>query len=154
MLATMLGIFAAGGAGGSTAITYQATASNISSNDDDGDNCTGELLYNTSGAVNKIREDWLTGFANISLTPWASGTPDAGWYVRVKYVSGAAVYTSGSGLNSWLALSSNRNWLFAFQDAGEAEAVGTYSVEISDDGGSTTHDGPNNFTVTLHINAP
>lgn len=152
MLITMLAAFASAGA--STAITYQASSSTIDSNDDSDELVTATLIYDSDGTARKIEDDFLTGPAVVQISRWASETPSAGWYVRVKYVSNSNSYVSGAGLNTWLALTVDRTWNWSKTDTGESTVTGTFSVEISDDGGSTIYDGPNNFDVVLFNRSP
>lgn len=152
MLITMLAGFASAGA--STAITYQAARSNINSNDFSDDLVTATLIYDSDGTARKIEDDSITGPQVVQISRWASETPAAGWYVRIKHVGNSNPYVSGAGLNAWLALTVDRTWNWSKTDGGLSTVTGTYSVEISDDGGSTIYDGPINFDVVLVNNPP
>lgn len=97
-----------------------------------------DLFYDSDGDARRTVE---TGgsFSTASIGAWSDDAAEdgTGIYLRVSYVSGDNTYFSGSGLGVWLLLTSNRN--FRFQDTLSpfSTVSGTYTVELSDDGGST-----------------
>lgn len=139
-------------------IVYQAVAPTILSSDDDGQTVTGILFYDADGGVRIQTESSVGGTITTNQASWSSLHPNealgANWSVRIRFISGDNTYTSGSGLNAWLVLSSNRNFTFTAMQSGPSSEIGQFSAELSDDGGATIFDGPNNFTVTLTNDSP
>jgi len=138
-------------------VVYQAVATNTTNTDGGGGTLTIQynLLYDSDGLVRHTRE--ISGsFFTSSIGQWSSAYPSetgSSWSVRVRHIAGTNIYTSGDGLNTWDALTSDRNWLFSDSVTDFNTVSGTYIVEISNDGGSTVYDSES-FTVTLFNEGP
>ncbi len=120
----------------------------VQANDEDGQTVTGNIQVTIVGAV-----DW-TGdiFGTTESDDWwlPNGTVSGTWHVRLSYSSGDPIYSSGSGLGTWLELSSNRTWNFSKASVGGPDTdSGDYTLAFSDDAGSTTHD---SVTITINLN--
>ena len=143
---------------GGFVLLRRATDPDISSDDNSSFLVTGILFYDSDGGVRISQETGGAGAVITDVTPWSTRHPNetegADWSVRVRFISGDNVYTSGDALNTWHVLSSNRSFTFSRSDTGPSSESGVFDVSISDDGGSTVWDGPNQFTVTLTNNAP
>ena len=102
------------------------------------------LYLDSTGNLRLITQ----GAGSSDLGSWHSpeGTPDKTYHANVTYVSGDATYTSGSGLNTWVALTTNRLWSFSISTY--TSKTGVYRIRLSGDGGPTTI-GDKNFTVSL-----
>lgn len=115
--------------------------------EEDGQTVTGTLDINRDGSIN-WDGDVSTG-DDETHNYWSKqvGTPGDLMHVRISFSSGTNVYSSGAGLASWLALSSNRQWVFTKASGGGPElSEGDFTVEFSFDGGSTVED-----TITINV---
>ncbi len=141
---------------GASGTVYQAADVSINSTDSEGFAATGNLYYDADGGVRKFQESGGSG-AITDQTPWSSSHPNetggAGWSVRLTHQTGVDTYASGSGLNVWLALSANRSWQFVGPDSGPSTELGTYLIELSNDGGTTVFDS-GTLTVSLENEGP
>lgn len=97
-----------------------------------------DLFYDSDGDTRRTLET-SGSFATASIGAWSDDAAEdgTGLYLRVSYVSGDNTYSSGSGLGVWLLLTSNRNFRFEDTLSPFSTASGTYTVELSDDGGTT-----------------
>ena len=92
--------------------------------------------FNTDGTVEDFDSDNATAYSTGGHINWCDSTPSGTWYIRATvHQSGTGVQTQvGSAMNTWHALSSNRQFIFddtrAFASYG-AGAFVTYKVEIS-----------------------
>ena len=69
--------------------------------------------------------------------------------VQVTHTGGTNRYASGDGLASFVAMTSDRSWVFTYAgEAGPNSDSSTYLFEFSLDGGSTTLD---SFTYTIEL---
>lgn len=124
------------------------------SNDEDGFGVTGSFRVDNDGG-------WVyTGdiFGNNENGTW--GTPTGAgqgdpYHCRLVQTAGPAQWSSGTALNTWVALTSNRNYNFSKSPSGGPDdTIGTYRLDISDDGGSTTLASSNAFTIRLFEQSP
>lgn len=142
---------------GATNVVYTAIGGTYINNDDGSGFQTVkfEFEYESDGEVRRISESGGS-FVAAKIGNWSSAATSetgAGVHVRVSYVSGDAVYSSGAGLGTWLALTSDRNWVFQ-QSVDEFDSLtGVYNVELSLDGGSTVHDSAT-LNITLRNDGP
>jgi hypothetical protein len=142
---------------GAVDAVYQAIGNNVVNTDGGGGSRTiqYQLFYDSDGLVRQTRE--IGGsFSTNSLGDWSSLQPAEtgfGWSVRVRHTAGLNDYASGSGLNVWLALTSDRSWLFSATLSEFDTNTGFFVVEISDDGGSTVFDSAA-FAITLTNEGP
>jgi len=108
--------------------------------DSDGFPVTGTLAVNSDGSIAWTGD---TGGTSESGHTWFSpvgATDGTGWHVKLSYTSGTNQYNSGSGLATWLALTTGRTWTFRKASVGGPDQTdGVYLLEFSDDGGSTTY---------------
>jgi len=137
---------------------YIAQVADLSSLDEDGFTADAYVYYDSTGEA-RFSEETLDFFSTVTLdwSPLSSSEPGAtGWYVRLQYVSGVSHVSIGgsSALNTWIQISTNPVWGFRNSDGGPSTNIGTYSIELSHDGGSTIYDGPNNFSITLFVQSP
>ena len=102
------------------------------------------LYLDSTGDLRLYTQD--SGYNNLGSWYSPEGTPDKTYHANVTYVSGDATYTSGSGLNTWVALTTNRLWSFSISTY--TSKTGVYRIRLSGDGGATTI-GDKNFTVSL-----
>jgi len=88
----------------------------------------GQAKRNVNGSYIDISGEWLSSVAA------GNGT---GYSVRATEVSSSGTFTKNGTMNSWLALSTTREW-----DGTKSSGTGNYQwvidLAISDDGGSTT----------------
>ena len=153
--AGVYGVVAAQAAAAGFGLT--GTPETASSIDEDGFNVTANLYVDNDGSLRK-RTESLGSFTTVEFGTYNSGAgDDAGFgdafHVRVSYSSGSNNYQSGSGLGTWLALTSDRSWQFQVADSGPSVSTGVFLVEFSDDGGSTVLDSFN-FTSQLQNQSP
>ena len=147
--------------GGGTVFTDENVdgITNISSTEDDGNETNAELRVNTNGTWARAEETDVMTLTETALTVWGgTAGPIGTWHMRVVFISGDDTHdVGGNALNTWIDITTAGPNTWAWESSGTSGPqveTGTYSVEISDDGGSTTHDGPNNFDVTLEIFSP
>lgn len=143
---------------GATNAVYQAIGGSGFTNNDGGSGAKivqYTLRYDSNGLVRETRENGGSA-STVSLGDWSSLQPAEtgfGWSVRVRHTAGLNDYASGSGLNVWLALTSDRSWLFSATLSEFDTNTGFFVVEISDDGGSTVFDSAA-FSVVLQHAGP
>lgn len=122
--------------------------------EEDGQTTTGNLRMQTDGT-------WVwTGdiFGSNENGSWGTPTTtDVGddYHTRLVFVSGNNNYFSGAALNTWLPLTANVQWNFRkLSSGGPDQTIGTFRLDLSDDGGSTTLDDSGNFTVRMEEQSP
>lgn len=135
-------------------IEYKAVGGSSSGVEDDPADAIVTLRYDSDGGV-RHSQSFVSGSNTTDLGEWSSLHPNetdgASWSVRVSFSSGTNQYSSGSGLATWLTLNVNRTWTFLKDGVGMNS--GTYTVEISNDGGSTIYSSTS-YTVTLTVQTP
>ena len=73
----------------------------------------------------------------------------ASCWVRMTHNSGTN-WDAGSGTGTWLACTSNRNWLQVHSSGGGSDFVtGNFTIELSSDSGGSTIEASHTFTVTV-----
>lgn len=90
--------------------------------------------FNTNGTVEDYDSDNATVYSAAGHINWVDSTPSGTWYIRATvYQSQGTQTQASSAMNTWYALSSNRQFIFddtrAFASYGVAFV--TYKVEIS-----------------------
>ena len=130
------------------------TARSISSSEDSASTVLvqARFYYDADGGIRRMVET-NGSQATSDYGEWAVGHPitgaGTGFYIRVTHQTGANQYTSGSGLASWLQLTSGRDWLFSGSIASTESTTGTYLAEIAtDDAGSNVLDS-STWTIVL-----
>jgi len=130
----------------------QPTYTFQSNENTNGADTTGELIVQTDGSfdytgdtggVNRLGiDEWWTPLTSVRGT----------WHARLNHTSGTNQYSaSGSdALNTWVALSGTPEWNFlkTTSGTGGGTTVGTYTLDFSNDAGSTTY-ASSSVTVTL-----
>jgi hypothetical protein len=118
----------------------------------DGNPCSVVLSITSDGDIDASVADESPSLTGKGWWTPIGSAPGTGYYVRISYTSGTNQYSSGSGLGSWLELSSTRTWTFlkAAEGSGDPDSTnGVYLVEFSDDGGSSVSDSFTLDDVTL-----
>lgn len=97
-----------------------------------------DLFYDSDGDARRTLEIG-GGFSTAFIGSWSNDPLEdgTGISIRVSYVSGTNIYSSGDGLGSWVSLTSNRNWRFEDTLNPFQTVSGTFSVQLSSNGGST-----------------
>jgi len=100
--------------------------------------------FASDGAVRNYNADRVPQYGNSSHTDWINTTPSVTYYIRATIHddasnSSATTTNSPSALNTWLALTTNRTFLF--EDNSGSNSYGqrhiTWKIEISDDSGGS-----------------
>ena len=132
--------------------TYQLSNTAINSTSPEGETSDAILIYNTDGTVQERRDQagGGTALSTSESSPWSDkpGEDGTGHHIRIaSHDSGANRYTGTPSIGSWTVLSSVVD--FNFQDpdtTGPYDATSTYTIELSEDGGSNVLD-----SMTLSI---
>ena len=97
-----------------------------------------DLFYDSNGDARRTQESGGS-FVTFGMGSWSSDASEdgTGISIRVSYVSGTNIYSSGDGLGSWVSLTSNRDWRFEDTLNPFQTRSGTFSVQLSSNGGST-----------------
>lgn len=124
------------------------------SSDNDGFTVTGTLTVLADGSIAYTGDTLGTSESGQSWLDFvATGNGDP-FHVRIVFVSGTDTYFTGDALNTWHAMTSNRTFQFRKLSAGGPDVdIGTYRIDVSDDGGSTTLDS-NTFGITMSEASP
>ena len=138
---------------GTGAFLYEMADDAFLSVEDSGANLTGTLTIAADGEISYLGD--FLGNNESGHTWWSPiGTVIGTWHCRLSFVSGSNVYASGESLATWVALTSDRLYNFSKVGAtGPDTATGTYSLDFSDDAGSTTH-ATKNITVGMENATP
>ena len=111
------------------------------------------LRYNTDGTVQEVGG----GTTTSESSPWSdrNGEDGTGHHIRIaSHDTGTNRYTGAPTIGTWTALSSLVDFDFLNSDTtGPYTDVSTYTIELSDDAGSTTLDSMT-LTVTLSNDGP
>ncbi len=135
--------------------TYQLSTTAIHGIAPEGETSDADLIYNTDGTVQEKRDLGAGGTSTTTSesSPWSNDPAEdgTGHHVRIaSHDSGVNRYLQpGSIPTAWLALSSQR--VFEWRDTdttGPYDASSTYTVELSDDGGSSVLD---SMTLTIRL---
>jgi hypothetical protein len=130
--------------GPSFALTVADPLINGLGNENNNFNVTSNLYVDRDGGIRRRYENYGS-FTTVNAGTYSNGDESDSafgddYHVRVTYLSGANNYSSGAGLSTWLALTSDRLWTFVEQRSGPDSGTSTWTVAFSDDGGSTTLD--------------
>ena len=127
------------------------------SNDEDGQTVTGTLGVYTNGNCDYTGDIFGTG---ESARWWDTGLSPVGtWHCKLTFTgTDTNHYSSGSTLGAWHQCggsgAANILWNFSKASAGGPDsATGTFTLEFSNDGGSTTFDSVV-IAITLNEQAP
>lgn len=129
------------------------TPETITCNESDGFQITCNLYVDRDGDLRKRHENYGS-FVTTDFGGYANGDdPVTGfgddYHVRVTHTAGGDIYASGSGLGTWLALTSDRSWQFQETRGGpDSNTTTQYTVAFSDDGGTTTLD---SFVLSFNL---
>lgn len=138
-------------------IIYRAPSPAIIAIERDPANCTATLFYDSDGGT-RIREDVDGGQTFTDTGTWSTlhpgETDGLNWWVNIQFSSSVNTYNSGDLLATWLRLDVNRSWTFLTGGGPTSPVIGNFTASLSDDGGLSTYDGPNNFSVSLEILTP
>ena len=150
--ASLFGVHGAAAGGGPT-FGLTGTPETITCNEDDGFNCSSNLYVDRDGDLRKRQENYgsftTTNFGTYSNGDNSDATFGDAYHVRVTNTATPDIYSSGSGLGTWLALTSDRSWSFVEARGGpDSNTSTTYLVEFSDDAGSTVLD---SFTLSFNL---
>jgi len=112
--------------------------------DESGFNISDIIYVDNDGRV-RAREDDRDVFTTTQIDDYWSITPvtgvGAGYHIKLTPVSGSSWYSGGDTLSTWHDLTTSRSWNFTESDTGPTGVVTqSYTLAISDDGGSTTLD--------------
>jgi len=113
------------------------------------------LRFNTDGTVDLYKTS--TGYVQISAsTDWIipNGSADSSYEVRCASVSSGVWTTQPAAVGTWLALSSNREWLLTDTDASpfNFETISGAVFEIRKDGGAALDSGTYPISGALTAN--
>jgi len=142
------------GLGVSNGAFFLDSAGNYTARDSDGQAQSGTYTVYANGDM-----DWVGDAegTNVNTISWWTviGNPSGTWHVKMTYLNADGdVYTSGSGLGTWLELSTDRSWTFSRASVGGPDThSATYTLEFSNDGGSTTYDS-DVLTINLQESSP
>lgn len=139
-------------------VLMDATRS-ISSSEDSASTVTvqAQFYYDSDGGIRR-RVETNGSLATSDYGEYIVGHPITGsgtdFYIRVTHQTGTNQYSSGSGLGSWLQLSSDRNWLFSGSIGSGASTTGTYLAEIASDAAGATVLDNSTWTISLSNAGP
>jgi len=147
-------------AGESFAALYQLLDGSITATSASSTNCDANLIFNPDGTIDKYQDSEGGGATTaFSGSPWSNDPAEdgTGHHIRItgpdtgtdRYEGVSPTYTT------WTALSSTVNFNFDWAPGGGPQGpdVSTYTIELSDDGGSTVLDSMT-LTVSLSIASP
>jgi len=138
---------------GGTYISYQVTDEAIISTAPEGETVDLWVIFQANGTVFD-RVDLGVGGTSLTesdTSPWSTDDTEdgVGKHIRINHVSGVNAYDGSTPAeNVWDQISDSN--ILVFQDpdtSGPYDRQSTYTIELSLDGGSTTHD-----TMTLTVN--
>lgn len=135
----------AASAGGGPTFGLTGTPETHTGSEDDSFQITGNLYVDRDGGLRKRQENHgsftTTQYGTYSNGDESDATFGDSYHVRVTNTNTPDIYASGSGLGTWLALTSDRSWQFQETRGGpDSNTSTTYTIAFSDDGGSTTLD--------------
>jgi hypothetical protein len=131
-------------------------AGTISSTEDDGNTVNAELVVAADGGWSKWTETDVLTLFETGLTPWGGSGVSGTWHMLITHTSGDDTLDgTGAALDSWIDITTAgpTTWKWLNAGGGPDTKTGTYTVSISDDAGSSTHDSQV-FTVTLEVLSP
>ncbi len=152
-------MLAAFGLGGGQGASYSVQGvGSYTSSENDGETVNSEIQFDVDGGIRRRTEtENLTLFYTDYDPGWSSLEPDetdsASWHVKITFDSGTDLRSGGMANDTWTQLSTAPVMLFASTAGGEDTRAGVYTVSLSDDGGSTTHDSKQ-ITITHFTLAP
>jgi len=129
-----------------TTVATSVTVDNV------GTTATASITFNTDGTVDLARSHGVTSEPDVY--DWViPNNPTKTYHIRATQVSAPTGTGTATGtIGSWLQLNSNRSFgLSDTQSAGSSgSSTSQYTIEISDDGGTTTIDsGTVTFSTTI-----
>ena len=129
-----------------TTVATSVTVDNV------GTTATASITFNTDGTVDLARSHGVT--SELDVYDWViPNNPTKTYHIRATQVSAPTGTGTATGtIGSWLQLNSNRSFgLSDTQSAGSSgSSTSQYTIEISDDGGTTTIDsGTVTFSTTI-----
>jgi len=145
-------------------ITYKMDDFSINSTSPEGQTSDADILYQTDGVVQE-RRDLAVGGTQTTVSeasPWSDDPSETGvgWWVRVvSHDTGVNRYYTGGGgpaIGTWVQISTENPAILEWRDgdtSGPYSGVSTYTLALSDDGGSTTFD-TCTATITLANEGP
>lgn len=94
------------------------------------------LRFQTDGTVDILR---LVGSDSLNVEQYVDpGSESANLHVRVNKISGDSL-TGGDAESTWHALTSERTFEMEYTSSGGSDFIsGSFDIELSEDGGSTT----------------
>jgi len=97
-------------------------------------NATAELEFNTDGGLNTVVDNGTGGVVTSNFPEWYGFHYAAGWSagthyeIRCTVQSGSAPSSGSAAIDTWLALTSAREWLLFRSSLGSSS--GTWLIEI------------------------
>ncbi len=140
-------------------IVYQLADIAIVGSEEDGFTATADLIFDADGGRRKFQSTGVGGTTTDANPPWSSLHPaeTATWHVRLaSHDTGINRYVGAPTLGTWTEITGagQPTFDYAYIDTGPSGLdESRYTLELSDDGGSTVHDSMT-LIVQLSISSP